>query len=326
VGEIHLLELQWIESLILRDCGGIDNVGLDGWEAREVSCGDMSLPELDQLKRRIGGDHWRVRWAKWIESSGVQNFVVGVILLNAFVLALETDRGLMKSWGQVLITIDKICLMVFCVELCVKLFAYRRHFWSSGWNIFDFLVIGTALLPAGESWSVLRALRVLRVLRLFSIVPSMRRVVAAFIHAIPGIASVISVMSIFYFTGAVLATKLFSETHPQWFGNLGASLFSLFQIMTLESWSMGIVRPVMKSHPWAWAFFVPFIIVATFTILNLFIGIIVSTMQELSQKEAQDQRRGELKADNSSTDAKQVIAAMEKDLARLKGLIEKNEL
>jgi voltage-gated sodium channel len=89
-------------------------------------------------------------------------------------------------------------------------------------------------------------------------------------------------MTIFFYTAAVLATQLFGSTHPQWFGDLGSSLYTLFQIMTLESWSMGIVRPVMESHPWAWAFFVPFIILATFTILNLFLGIIVSTMQELS--------------------------------------------
>jgi voltage-gated sodium channel len=82
-------------------------------------------------------------------------------------------------------------------------------------------------------------------------------------------------------TAGLLATNLFGSTHPQWFGTLGKSLYTRFQIMTLESWSMGIVRPVMQLHPWAWAFFVPFIVLATFTILNLFIGIIVSTMQEL---------------------------------------------
>jgi len=89
-------------------------------------------------------------------------------------------------------------------------------------------------------------------------------------------------MAIFFYTAGVLATRLFGEDFDAWFGTLGNSLYTLFQVMTLESWSMGIVRPVMEVHPWAWAFFVPFIIIATFTILNLFIGIIVSTMQELS--------------------------------------------
>jgi voltage-gated sodium channel len=123
---------------------------------------------------------------------------------------------------------------------------------------------------------------VLRVLRLLTVVPSLRKVVAAFLHAIPGLLGVIAVMMIFFYVAAVLATRLFGEDFPQWFGSIGGSLFSLFQIMTLESWSMGIVRPVREVFPWAWAFFVPFIVIATFTILNLFIGIIVSTMQELS--------------------------------------------
>ncbi len=285
-------------------------------------CWDMSLQELEILKTRLDKNHWRVRWAEWIESAWMQNVIVGIILFNAVVLALETDRGVMEAWGGVLRVLDKICLAVFCFELGVKLVAYRRYFWLSGWNVFDFVIIGIALLPSGGAWAVLRSLRVLRVLRLLTIVPSMRRVVAAFIHAIPGLASVISVMSIFYFTGAVLATKLFGETHPQWFGNIGASLYTLFQIMTLESWSMGIVRPVMGTHPWAWAFFVPFIIVATFTILNLFIGIIVSTMQELAQKEAEDEKAYRLKADMKDAKIKDVVESIEKDLASLKALID----
>ena len=142
-------------------------------------------------------------------------------------------------------------------------------------------MVTIALLPDAGVWGVLRALRVLRVMRLLTVVPQMRKVVAAFLHAIPGLGGVVAVMAVFIYTSAVLATNLFGADYPQYFGSVGASLFSLFQIMTLESWSMGIVRPLMETHPWAWLFFVPFIIVATFTILNLFIGIIVSTMQEL---------------------------------------------
>jgi voltage-gated sodium channel len=166
--------------------------------------------------------------------------------------------------------------------IIAKVFCYRLRFWKSGWNIFDFLVVGVALLPGAGLWAVLRTLRILRVLRLLTVVPSLRKVVAAFIHSIPGLSGVMAVMAIFFYATAVLATGLFGQTHPEWFGSLGASLSTLFQVMTLESWSMGIVRPVMESHPWAWLFFVPFIIIATFTILNLFIGIIVTTMQELS--------------------------------------------
>jgi voltage-gated sodium channel len=188
----------------------------------------------------------------------------------------------MASHGGLLVAIDKLCILIFIAELTVRFVAYRGQFWRSGWNIFDFLIVSIALIPGTGPWAVLRSLRVLRVLRLLTVVPQLRRVVAAFLHAIPGLLGVIAVMIIFFYTAGVLATGLFAPSHPEWFGSLGKSLYTLFQIMTLESWSMGIVRPVMEVHSWAWAFFIPFIVIATFTILNLFIGIIVSTMQELS--------------------------------------------
>ncbi len=242
----------------------------------------MSEEDLQKLLRKNGVNPWRIGLARWIESKPIQQWIVVIILINSVILGLETSSTAMAFAGRWLILVDKICLAAFTVEIVLKLVAYRSLFWKSGWNIFDFLVVGIALVPATGAWSVLRALRVLRILRLLTVVPSLRRVVAAFLHAIPGLMGVIAVMAIFFYVGAVLSTRLFGAMFPDWFGTIGASLFSLFQIMTLESWSMGIVRPVMEVYPWAWAFFVPFIVIATFTILNLFIGIIVSTMQELS--------------------------------------------
>jgi voltage-gated sodium channel len=238
-----------------------------------------------QLIERLaaqGAAAWRVRLARWIESPRVVSFIIGVILVNAVILGLETDKDLMARSGVLLVAIDKACLAVFIVEIVCKLLAFRGLFWRSGWNIFDFVVVAVALVPGAGPWAVIRSLRVLRVLRLLTMVPSLRKVVAAFLHAIPGLGGVLAVMAVFFYTAAVLATNLFGAAFPDWFGTIGRSLFSLFQIMTLESWSMGIVRPVMEQFAYAWAFFVPFIILATFTILNLFIGIIVSTMQELS--------------------------------------------
>lgn len=242
----------------------------------------MSEADLILLLERKNVSTTRQKLAAWIESRRVQTFVIIAILLNAIVLGMETSPSIMASFSTALITIDKLCLVVFVIELIIKMFCYRLFFFRSGWNIFDFFVVGIALVPGAGVWAVLRSLRVLRVLRLLTAIPSLKKVVAAFIHAIPGLSGVMTVMSIFFYTMGVLATKLFGSTHPEWFGTLGASLYTLFQVMTLESWSMGIVRPVMETHPWAFAFFVPFIIIATFTILNLFIGIIVSTMQELS--------------------------------------------
>ncbi len=242
----------------------------------------MSKEELQRFIALPNIAEWRKTLAARVESDPVQYFIIGVILVNAVILGMETDPGLMASYGTWLIAVDKLCLVIFIIELLVKLASYQTQFWRSGWNIFDLLVVGVALVPGAGPWAVLRSLRVLRVLRLLTVVPSLRKVVAAFIHAIPGLLGVMVVMGIFFYTMGVLATLLFGATFPQWFGNIGGSFYTLFQIMTLESWSMGIVRPVMEVHPFAWAFFVPFIIIATFTILNLFIGIIVSTMQELA--------------------------------------------
>lgn len=238
--------------------------------------------QMIEALKKSNAAPWRIRLGVWIESLPVQKFIVGVILFNAVILGMETSKSLMASHGTLLIALDKLCLAVFILELGCKITAFRSLFWRNGWNLFDFVVIAIALLPGTGVWAVLRSLRVLRVLRLLTVIPQLRKVVAAFLHAIPGLSGVMAVMSIFFFTAGVLATKLFGDAYPDWFGTLGRSLYSLFQIMTLESWSMGIVRPVMETYPYAWAFFVPFIIIATFTILNLFIGIIVSTMQELS--------------------------------------------
>jgi voltage-gated sodium channel len=242
----------------------------------------MSEKQAIEVMIQGGAAAWRVNLGRWIESPRVQHAIVAVILFNAVILGMETDRALMASSGTWLKILDKLCLGIFLLEMGCKLAAFRGLYWRNGWNVFDFVVIAIALVPGSGVWAVLRSLRVLRVLRLLTVIPQLRKVVAAFLHSIPGLSGVMAVMSIFFFTAGVLATNLFGGAYPQWFGTLGGSLYSLFQIMTLESWSMGIVRPVMETYPWAWAFFVPFIIIATFTILNLFIGIIVSTMQELS--------------------------------------------
>ena len=242
----------------------------------------MSESDLQRLLTQSAVRPWRLAGARWVESPCVQSVITALILLNAVVLGLETDATLVDRFGYWLELIDGLCLFAFVVELGTKLAVFRSLFWRSGWNWFDAFVVGVALVPGAGAWSVLRSLRVLRVLRLLTVLPQLRKVVAAFLHAIPGLSGVMAVMAIFVYTAGVLATTLFGGTHPQWFGSLGKSLYSLFQIMTLESWSMGIVRPLMEEHPQAWLFFVPYIVLATFTILNLFIGIIVSTMQELA--------------------------------------------
>ena len=218
-----------------------------------------------------------------LESAGVRKFITAVILFNAVILGLETSDMAMAKVGLLIGFLDRMCLAIFVVELVLKLLVYRLRFFRDGWNIFDFVIVAVSLVPAAQSLSVLRILRILRVV---SVAPRLRRVVEGFITALPGMASVFLLMGIIFYIGSVISTKLFGADFPQWFGSLGQSAYSLFQIMTLESWSMGIVRPVMEVYPYAWVFFVPFIMVTTFAVVNLLVGLIVNSMQDAHSEEA----------------------------------------
>jgi len=220
-----------------------------------------------------------------LESDSFSRFITAVILVNAVTLGMETSDVIMAHAGGIVHLVDKLCLLIFVLEVAAKLIVRRLRFFLSGWNIFDFLIVGIALVPGAQGFSVLRALRILRVLRVISVAPRLRRVVEGFITALPGMGSVFLLMAIIFYIGSVMATKLFGNSFPEWFGTLGLSAYSLFQIMTLESWSMGIVRPVMEVYPHAWAFFVPFIMVTTFAVVNLLVGLIVNSMQDAHSEE-----------------------------------------
>lgn len=230
----------------------------------------------------------RLKVANFVENNRFVYFITALIVFNAITLGLETNHKVMENYGGVLKFLDVAILIIFTLELVLKLFAYRLDFFKSGWNNFDFAIVTIAWIPASGPFSILRALRILRVLRLLSVVPQMRKVIGAIGHSIPGMTSVIGVLILVFYVAAVMATKLFGQ-HPdpnmqEWFGSISASAYTLFQIMTLESWSMGIVRPTMELYPSSWIFFIPFIIITSFAVLNLFIGIIVDSMQTLNEK------------------------------------------
>jgi voltage-gated sodium channel len=223
----------------------------------------------------------------FIERKWVTHGILTIIIINAITLGLSTSDSVMVHAGGFINVFDDIALTIFVVELAIKLFAYGLRFFTNAWNIFDFVVVGFGLLPDREGLSALRGLRVIRSMRLLSVIPQMRAVVQALLDALPGMGAVIVMISIVFYVFGVMATIMYGETFDEWFGTLGRSLYSLFQIMTLESWSMGIVRPVMDVHPFAWAFFVPFIVVTSFSVLNLFIGLLVNTMQSAVEEETE---------------------------------------
>jgi voltage-gated sodium channel len=265
---------------------------------------------------------WRERLHDFIERPAVQHGIIGLILVNAVLLGVETSATVMASAGELIQLMDQLILALFVIELTVRIYAHRLAFWRDPWSLFDFSVVAIALIPASGPFAVLRALRVLRVLRLLSMVPSMRRVVGALLAAIPGLGSIALVLMILYYVFAVIATNLFAASHPEWFGTIGHSFYTLFQIMTLESWSMGIVRPIMETYPFAWALFIPFILVATFTILNLFIAIIVNAMQNFSENEHPETFDNRLQPhETANSDLQEELSALRIEIRELKELL-----
>ena len=272
------------------------------------------------------------RLRRLVESGRTQKFIAALILFNAVTLGLETSDTVNESAGWFLHLIDRLILLVFILEIGAKLTVYRWSFFRSGWNVFDLVIVTIALLPSTGSLSVLRALRILRVLRLLSVVPQMRKVIQALLDAIPGMGSIMAVLVLVFYVSSVLTTKLFGmEVHPQdvdgnmqeWFGTVGRSMYSLFQIMTLESWSMGIVRPTMELYSWSWIFFVPFIVLTSFAVLNLFIAVVVNAMQSQHDQERTEENR-ELR-DAAHADAAAIedrLATLQSDVTHLRRLLE----
>lgn len=258
---------------------------------------------------------WRLRARAFVEQRTFQNAILWLIVVNAVTLGLETSPTAMATAGPLLLAIDRVILGVFVAEIALRLAGYGWRFFRDPWSIFDFVVVAIALIPASGQFSVLRSLRILRALRLISTVPRMRRVVTALLSAIPGLGAIIALLSLIFYVSAVMATKLFGASFPDWFGTIGESLYSLFQVMTLESWSMGIVRPVLEVYSLAWLFFVPFILITTFTTLNLFIAVIVNAMQAEHDREAE---AAEAEAKGERSLLLEELQAVRRELAELR--------
>ena len=261
---------------------------------------------------------FRLGLRRLTDSPRFQNTIIALIAFNAITLGLETSEAVMARVGGFIVVIDRVLLSIFAFEIAARIIAHGGRFFRDPWSIFDFVVVGVAVVPATANFSVLRALRVLRVLRLASAVPRMRRVVEALLAALPGLGSVVAILGLIFYVAGVMATHIFGDEFPQWFGTLGRSIYSLFQIMTLESWSMGIVRPVMDVYPYAWAFFVTFILVSTFTMLNLFIAVVVNAMQSRYHEVEAEQAQA---AHNERAKLLDEIQALRTEVRELRGTL-----
>lgn len=265
----------------------------------------------------------RAKVAAFVESQRCVNFIAGLIILNAFTLGLETDDSLRKDYGHLLYAVDGAILCVFVIEISLKLFAYRLSFFRSGWNIFDFAIVAVSLMPAAGAFSILRAMRIFRMLRLLSIVPSMRRVITALLNAVPGMMSILGIMMIVFYIAAVMATKIFGG-HPdpqmqEMFGSMGNTMLTLFQVMTLEDWP-DVANPTIELFPWAWIYFVVFIVVTSFAILNLFVGIIVDAMDIIHDFEEEGQGIKDL-VKKENKDMRAELDGLRDDLSEIRTLL-----
>ncbi|WP_017558298.1 ion transporter [Nocardiopsis baichengensis] len=227
----------------------------------------------------LGEPTLRDRAAGIVDAAWFQNTVIVLIVLNAVSLGLETYDGLFRAWEPWFRAAETAFVGLFAAELLLKGYARGARFFRDPWNWFDMLVVGIALVPATGGFSVLRLLRILRILRLVSVVPQMRHIVSALFRAVPGMGTVIGLLLITVYTSAVLAEKLFSRTAPEYFGDLGTSLFTLFMVMTTENWP-DVADAVMAEHPAAWVFFVGYMVVTAFVILNLVIGVVVTALEQ----------------------------------------------
>jgi voltage-gated sodium channel len=259
---------------------------------------------------------WQHRIETFMAHSWVQNGLVFLIVLNAAILGLETSPDLMQDWGEVMHWLDHAILGIFMAEIVVLIAARKLKYFSDPWCVFDFIVVGIALIPASGSLSVLRALRVLRVLRLINKVDSMRKVVSGLLSSLPGLGSVFGLIIIIFYVAAVIATNLFHQEFPDWFGNMGLSAYTLFQVMTLEGWSQEIARPIMEVFPYAWVFFVLFILIATFIIFNLFIAVIVDSITADKEQDLKDHAQFDT--------IENELVAVRQELADIKKLLEKH--
>ncbi|HEX9253395.1 MAG TPA: ion transporter [Ignavibacteriaceae bacterium] len=225
----------------------------------------------------------REKIKQFIESQSIQNFIIGLIVLNSITIGFETSDKVMSSIGDTLLLIDKIILAIFVLEITLKLYAYGFSFFKGGWNVFDFSIVVIALLPASGVLAVLRSLRIFRSLRLIKNVPKLRFIVESLFHSLPSLVWIFVLLALVFYVFSVIGTKLFGADYPQWFGTLAASMFTLFQIMTLEGWAE-ISREIMEKYPFANIYFILFILLASYTTLNIFIAIVVNTMAEVQQK------------------------------------------
>lgn len=236
---------------------------------------------------------WKQKLHTLVESTLFTSIIITLILINAVIVGMETYPSLYQEYTSWFWAADNVLLWIFTVEIALRLIAAPsiKHFFKNSWNWFDFLIVAASHIFMGAHFvTVLRILRVLRVFRAISVIPSLRKLVDALLMTIPALGNIMLLMGIIFYIFAVIGTMLFQQVAPEYFGSLQLSLLTLFQVVTLESWASEVMRPIFEVLPWSWIYFVSFVLVGTFVVFNLFIGVIVNNVDkaENAEEEVED--------------------------------------
>lgn len=221
---------------------------------------------------------WRI-----VESPVFVTLVIAVIIANAVVLGLQTYDGIESEHGDTLNLLNDVFLAFFVVELALRIGAYGRRpldFFHSGWNVFDFVVIGFAFVPGvRESSTLLRLARLLRVVRIVRILPDLRILVTGVVRSLPPLGSMLLLTTVLLFIYGMVGWLLFADEIPQDWGNIGRAMLSLFVLLTLEDFPRYMERG-MEVHQWSWIYFVTFVLITVFIVINVLIGIVLTSLEE----------------------------------------------
>ncbi len=255
-----------------------------------------------------------------------KNTIVLIILINSIVLGLITSDAIYAKFGKILEFILSTCVAIFTVEILLRIIAKGWRFFLNGWNIFDFVLVSIALMPETGAAITFRVFRVMRALRMVSSFKKLRHIVSAILVSAPHVFwAAVLLMIIFYIFG-IMGQNLFHEEFPQWFGTLGETVYTLFQVTTLESWSMGIARPVMKVFPWAWCYFVPFVMISSYIVLNVVVGVVVNATSDLSDDDDVTDMKNKMKTKKvTNAELLQQITELKNHIERLEAKLDEKE-
>ena len=259
---------------------------------------------------------------QFIEHDYTNNFILAVIIYNAIVLGLMTYPSICNYIGSFLQVSCFICVIIFTIEMFIKLYVYGIKFFKDGWNNFDFILVAISWIPTGGVFSSFRAFRVLRALRALRLVTrlqKLRLIVQAIIDAIPNVFWACLLLMLIFYIFAIMGTTLYAENYPQYFGTIGKTMATLFQMVTLDDWAAGIARPITADNPFGWIYFITFILISSFIVMNVIVGVIVNAIGEISEKSKLMKERKNIK---SKSDLERELNKLRRQIAKVELLIQ----